>query len=389
MECKNKPTVLVLISYYIPAYKAGGPLRTIANMVDHLSDTFNFKVITRDRDIGDTQSFLQIKENQWQRIGKCSVYYLNLNLISFLAINKLIANTPHDILYLNSFFDLNFTIKPLIGRKFKFFSSDKVILAPRGEFSKEALKLKSYRKIVFFCLAKFLRIYNDLTFQASSEYEEKDIRERSLFKSSDIQIALDLPLISDVFLSDFTKLEDNSIDNESLNLVFLSRISPMKNLDFALNILSKINRTIIFHIYGPIEDLIYWRQCQNLIKLLPSNIKVDYKGSIQPQEVSLIFSKYDLFFLPSRGENYGHVIAESLSCGTPVLISNNTPWKNLNKDNLGWEFDLNNVESFIKTIEEFNIHRSKYLRKEVRLKISERLKNSSDIEANIKLFTKK
>ena len=35
---------------------------------------------------------------------------------------------------------------------------------------------------------------------------------------------------------------------------------------------------------------------------------------------------HDLFVFPTLGENFGHVIYESLMCGTPVLVSDNTPW---------------------------------------------------------------
>ena len=61
--------------------------------------------------------------------------------------------------------------------------------------------------------------------------------------------------------------------------------------------------------------------------------------------------KYDLFLFPSGGENYGHVIAESLSSGTPVLISKNTPWLDLESQNLGWDIDLKDMDSFVEIIE--------------------------------------
>ena len=34
-------------------------------------------------------------------------------------------------------------------------------------------------------------------------------------------------------------------------------------------------------------------------------------------------------FLPSKGENFGHIIMESLAASTPVIISDLTPWKDL------------------------------------------------------------
>lgn len=35
--------ILTLADYYLPGYKAGGPIRTLANMVDMLGDEFKFR----------------------------------------------------------------------------------------------------------------------------------------------------------------------------------------------------------------------------------------------------------------------------------------------------------------------------------------------------------
>lgn len=109
-------------------------------------------------------------------------------------------------------------------------------------------------------------------------------------------------------------------------MIFLSRINPMKNLDFLLNRLKNIKSKFFLDIYGPIDDKVYWEKCKTLIKGLPSNIKVSYKGAIHSSRVNKIIMKYSFFILPTRGESFGHVIYESLAAGTPVIISNKTPW---------------------------------------------------------------
>ena len=92
--------------------------------------------------------------------------------------------------------------------------------------------------------------------------------------------------------------------------------------------------------YGRIVDNSYWDRCKKSLEKLPKNIKASFLGELKKDEVTVTFSKYDLFFFPTGGENYGHVIAESLSVGTPVLISKNTPWFNLESQHLGWDIDL-------------------------------------------------
>src|SRR5690606_1255432 len=101
-------------------------------------------------------------------------------------------------------------------------------------------------------------------------------------------------------------------DKSVLKIAFLSRISPIKNLTYALKVLSKIKKSIQFDIYGPLEDKTYWQECQDIIENMPENIKVNYKGQLNPNMVVDTLSEYDLFFMPTQGENYGHVIAEAL-----------------------------------------------------------------------------
>ena len=60
--------------------------------------------------------------------------------------------------------------------------------------------------------------------------------------------------------------------------------------------------------------------------LLP-NIKLSINDEVIQNQVINIFKKHDLFVLPTRGENFGYVIIESLSAGLPALISDKTSWK--------------------------------------------------------------
>jgi glycosyltransferase involved in cell wall biosynthesis len=115
--------------------------------------------------------------------------------------------------------------------------------------------------------------------------------------------------------------------NNHLNLIFLSRISPMKNLDYLLQLLRRVNVPIDLSICGPLEVPEYWAECKNLISELPANIAVKYRGEVPPERVPEVFAQHDVFFLPTRGENFGHVIFESLAAGTCVVLSDRTPWQ--------------------------------------------------------------
>jgi len=385
---KTKPKILILVNYYLPGYKAGGSLRTITNMVDHLSDNFEFLIITRDRDLGDKRPYPDVIMNEWTRVGSAWVFYTSPEQQTLMGIKNIINTTSYDILYLNGFFDPLFTLKPLLLRRMGQLRNTPVVLAPRGEFSDGALRLKSLKKKVYIWSVSLLGLYNNLCWQASSEYESEDIQNEFAVSGENIHVALDLSVKA---VAENIWHKSRGTKTKELRIVFLSRISPMKNLDYALRILKKVTTHLTFDIYGPIEDESYWIMCQSLAEMTPKNVKINYCGSVAAKQVSSIFSQYDLFFFPTRGENYGHVIAESLSVGTPVLLSNKTPWKNLEKDGLGWDVELENVDVFKRILESYALNTMEEkndIRNHIRKKVLERLTNMEVLEANRQLFYK-
>jgi len=104
---------------------------------------------------------------------------------------------------------------------------------------------------------------------------------------------------------------------------------------------------VVLDIYGPAEDEDYWSACKDLIAKAPVNVEIRYKGPIAPAEVVGVLAKYDVFFLPTLGENYGHVVVESFLAGTPVLISDKTPWTKLDELGVGYSGDLSNEDMFL------------------------------------------
>ena len=58
-------------------------------------------------------------------------------------------------------------------------------------------------------------------------------------------------------------------------------------------------------------------------------------GSVNFEDKNLLLSNCDAFALASEFESFGIVIAEALACGTPVVVSNKTPWKDIEVKNCG------------------------------------------------------
>ena len=370
-------SVLLFTGYYLPGYKGGGPIKTIKNLVKQVEQDIIFKIITSDRDLGDDLAYNSVSCGAWNRVGSEKVFYTQLGFTGYKQIFKILSEKNYDIVYLNSFFSVRFSFIPLlIAKAF----NKKIILGPRGEFSEGALSLKSRKKDTFIKLYKLLNLHRGTIYQASSIYEAEDIR-RVLGSDMDIVIA------EDIGAQEFAK--DIAIREQIITAVFISRISPMKNLGFALETLKSVQNPLVYDIYGPIEDQSYWQHCQSIIADLPSHIDVQYKGELMPEQVVPTLSSYDFFFMPTKGENYGHVIAEALCAGLPLLISDATPWRNLSEQSLGWDLPLDNPSAFSRAIDNLALMSNDdhhEMRKNVLKWARNKFSQRDAIDANIAMF---
>lgn len=347
---ERRPVILTFNKFYLPGYRAGGPIRTLANMVDRLGDLFDFRIVTLDRDSGDAGPYPAIEPGRWMQVGKAQVMYLPANRVSLSMLVGIGRDVTPDVIYLNSFFDPTFTQRVLWARRLGLLHRAPIVLAPRGEFSLGALKLKRAKKLLYLRGSSLVGLYRHLTWQASSERERADIlRDLPFVQSGDIIEAMDLAPGDD----QAHVIPSVRKGGAPLQVCFLSRISPMKNLDFALRALARVKADVVFNIYGPKEVPGYWAECEALICAMPANVRVKYERELIPTEVRATLSRHDLFLFPTRGENYGHVIHEALGAGLPVLISDQTPWGEVAERGVGWVHPLSDTDAFAVTIDDY------------------------------------
>lgn len=356
-EAGRKPVVIVVAGNYLPGFKAGGIVRAVVNTIDHLCGDIDFKVITRDRDLGDTAAYPNVRLNAWQPMGGAEVYYLSPDRESAGSLSRLVNNTPHDAVWLNSFFD-PLTVKLLWQRRIGAATLRRPIVAPRGEFAWASLQQKYPKKLLFMWAARAVRLYAGLIWHASSQLEAADIRKEMHVSERAIHYAPDFGIKSPAAALPVSDDVGAPAGGDAVRLVFISRVAREKNLDFALRVLKKVRARVVFDIYGPTADEAYWRECQALIADLPPNVTVNYRGIVGAGDVVTTFARYELFLFPSGGEAFGHVIAESLVAGTPVLTSTETAFHGLAADGLGWDFDLAREDQFVETIDQFAANRA-------------------------------
>lgn len=358
----RRAVVLVLMRYYLPGYKSGGPLQAISGLTDALGDEFDFMIITSDRDFGDSKPYQGIPRNQWVRVGKAEVLYVNSR--NPFSVMRQILKTPHDILYMKTFFSRTFSMWPIWMRALGILRTRSIVVAPCGEFSPGALALKRLRKRLYISIARRLWVYQKAIWHATSVYEAADVKRefgdqiqtvtaRSLGASSEaapqgpggIRVIVASELSSGGSATPHNGFGHAKVPGE-LRAVFLSRVARKKNLHGALNLLYGLEGNVSFDIYGPLEDKRYWGECQQIIADLPNNVKAQYRGSIPHEDVIRVLAGHHLFFLPTLGENFGYVILEALLAGCPLLISDQTSWRGLESAGVGWDLPLDQPERF-------------------------------------------
>ena len=341
--------VLIIIPYYFPGYRSGGPQQTIRNVVETYGRDVDIYIYTQNHDLGVSNSYDDIQENIWEkRYGANIMYVSDAEYVKFKNIKNLYYK--FDKIYACGLFEL-VTIQLLLVHRIINKLNKYIYIAPMGVFSDGAIRSKFLKKKLFLVLFNNLGIFKNINWSLTSELEREDIYKHIKKKYlSKYVIAEDLPRKID-FEKMISKLKNYQKDEKSLHIIFLSRICDKKNLEYCLDILKDIkDLQIIFDIYGTIEDDRYWQLCKRKIDLLPHSIKTSYKGEVKPEYIEDVFSKYDVFLFPTKGENYGHVIYESLASGCIPVISDTTPWKNLDDNQCGNVIKLNRIDLFQKKL---------------------------------------
>ncbi|MEJ7623130.1 MAG: glycosyltransferase family 4 protein [Pyrinomonadaceae bacterium] len=340
-----KPKILIICDYYLPGFESGGAMRTLANLVDRLGDRFQFCIVTRDHDgKSNREPYTTVEIDNWNRVGRAQVFYLPKSRVRLGCIRKLIGEISPDVIYLNSFFS-PLTAMTLVLRRFIAIPDIPVILAPEGELCPGGLRLKWWKKRVYINTVKALGLTRGLVWKAASQMENDDIA-RVFGAGSKVVIAPNMPprSASADYVEKPTKVPGIA------KVVFLSRFMRKKNINWVLEKLASVDGRIELDIWGAIEDREYKTEAEAILKALPENIKVRFRGPAAFEDVPAVLAQYHFFVLPTLGENFGHVFVEALAAGCPLIISDQTPWRRLDQKGIGWNVSLDDPQGWLDVI---------------------------------------
>ena len=310
--------ILILMGRYLPGHKDGGPLRTVANITDALGDEYDFRIACLDRDQGDTEPYPGIRRGAWNPVGKAKVWYVEPGGFTDKLILRLADGV--DAIYLSSFYD-DYGYKTLLLRR-RGKITVPVTIASMGVFSAGALARRALKKSVFIALCKAAGLFRGVMWSVTSELEAADLK-RVIGPDASYTIAEDLPR------SQVPGAPIRCYD--PLRIVFLSRICEHKGLHIAIEAVRLSGVDCVFTVCGPVQEPAYWRECQRQLQ----GYTWAYRGDVPADEVQAELSRHDILILPTRSENYGHVIFEALSVGCIPVISDATPWTAVGEQGAG------------------------------------------------------
>jgi glycosyltransferase involved in cell wall biosynthesis len=313
------PRVIIASGVFEPGFRGGGPVRSLAHIIDGAPSDLEVLVITRDRDLNATRSYDGLS-GRWVQRKHARVFYLNTRRPGhWCRLVRGLRRRPVSLLYLNSVWDPCFTVIPILLTLTPIVRTTHVVIAPRGEFSAGALEIKSRKKRWFLELWRPVLTRLGIVWHATTDQEAEDIR--AVFPVAQIEVC---PEPSSAVL-DLSAVPAGGVCGRR-RFVFIGRVARIKNLRVALEALAAVSTPVMFDVYGPLEDRRYWAECQRVIAKLPDHVSVCYQGELDPAAVVRTFAAYDAFVLPTLGENFGHVISESLAAQCPVICSDKTSW---------------------------------------------------------------
>ena len=282
------------------------------------------RIVCTNVDFGDPTPYPDVRLNEWQSVGDAQVLYLKPQDYTARRLAKLVRSTRTQTVYISSLFDqasLGLAAIHCVAGL-----AGKVIIAPRGELLEGPLTTgSSSKKILAIKFLGVLGLAKKVHWHATSEVEAAGFQKQFPGIPPDrITVAANLPDARRE-APQHTKAKEPG----KLAVVFCSRISTKKRLELLLGAMAKTAQGVSLDVIGQADEPAFLTQCQEVLAKSDVAARVRFLGPLPHMEIQKRLPGYDLFVLPTMGENYGHAIVEALGAGVRVVITDTTPWSSV------------------------------------------------------------
>jgi glycosyltransferase involved in cell wall biosynthesis len=329
--------LLICADWFAPGVRAGGPIRSLVNLSQLLASDVQVRVLTSDRDLGESAPYPGISVDQWVPWQPGIEVFYGTAASRRAEFDRVLASFRPQAVYLNSMFSPAGTLWPL-WRLSGQSAGTRVVLAPRGMLKPTALDRKGWKKKPVVSLLRRLGLTPGVVFHASSPDEIQEVGH--WFPGHRVA---HLPMVPQCPLE---QVPESQRPTGMLSLCCVGRVHPIKNVHIALQAMRHLTVPAVLRVLGPAEDRDYLVSCQRIVDSLPGFVRVEFCGVQSEAEVRRRLIESDAMILPTQGENFGHAIFESLAVGTPVIISDCTIWRDLVRQEAGWDLPLSRPEGF-------------------------------------------
>ncbi len=337
--------ILQINASYKPAYIYGGPTMSVSKLSEELTKAGFYTEVFTTTANGITE--LKVVPGERLVVDDVPVTYFKRltkdhSHFSPALLKHLRKEVKgFDVIHIHAWWNLVSVLSCWIAIK----RGVPVVISPRGTLSAYSFSNKNSlpKQIIHSLLGK--RLLKKSSFHVTSDREKRAIE--SVIPPNRI-ITIPNFVVLPGIISENTH---DYADGSPLKLLFFSRIEEKKGLDILLNALAKV--TVPYHltIAGDGE-----KDYIDVLKTIADNNGIaDCVSWIGFQGANKfeVLQQQDLMVLPSHDENFGNVVIESLSVGTPVLISKYVGLADyVTTNNLGWvcELDENDISAYINRI---------------------------------------
>lgn len=330
-----------MFDWFYPDYSAGGPVRSSINLIEQTKKDINWFVLTSNTVYETEQINETLPVKSWIKMpfGGQVMYVSALENRTFLK--QIFKEKKWKSIYVNSMYSAFFGFQAVSMAKQLRLNT---IVCPRGMLAPGSVKQKWWLKIPFLKASKLLGWYNQVSWHATNKTEAEHIKQ--WYKNAKVTTIENL-----VGKPTNVKRQIPKVQN-TLRVLCVSRIAPEKNVLYIIERLASLDLTnITLTLVGSVYNEKYASRIKQLAET--HYVTIDWKGHLDPAEIEKSLLNYDLFMLPTLGENYGHAIVEALRAGLPVLISDNTPWSQVKDSYAGYAISLHKKTEFERVISDF------------------------------------
>lgn len=347
-------SILFIIPTYKPAYIYGGPIVVVSLLAESLAKTGHDVTVYTTTANGKYE--LDVKLNEKIIINGVKVYYFKRLTKDHTHISpgfwtKILRNAhKFDIVHLHSWWNPAIMIAAFICR----LKGIKPVLSPHGMFCNYVFSTNhSGAKKYFHSLVGKSLLKNTLL-HVSTDMEWK---ESQLILSGKWRGAIIPNLVELGLNEEFPR----HLKSDIFTIGFISRIDPKKGLDILIKALSKVKFEYKLQVAGNGEKE-YIESLQRLAKQCGNADKIEWVGWKNNKEKFEFYASIDLFALTSYNENFGAVVIEALSVGTPVFLSDQVGLANyITEKHLGWVTAVDDVKEVALQLEKAHNDKNRLL----------------------------